>query len=99
MKIIISESQHNILSTKLWIQRRYELVKREFESAIDYTDPCSFDTFGEYERVVISYVMDGIHPDFYLLDNFDYNEAGYVISESFRPEMIKRYFNGRKNCE
>jgi hypothetical protein len=98
MKIIITESQNNRITTRVWVRRRYDLIRKEFKEAIANTDPCQFDYFVPYEMRVVNYIMDSIHPKFYLLDYFEYNEAAYVINVMFRTELLKIYDKGRKNC-
>ena len=98
MKIIITESQNNRITTRVWVRRRYDLIRKEFKDAIADTDPCKFDYFVPYEMRVVNYIMDSIHPKFYLLDYFEYNEAAYVINVMFRTELLKIYDKGRKNC-
>jgi len=98
MKIIITESQNNRIATRVWVRRRYDLIVKEFKEAIADTDPCKFDYFVPYERRVVNYIMDSMHPKFYLLDWFDYNEAEYVIDMMFRSELVKIYAKGKENC-
>ena len=73
MKIIITESQYKKLETKQWLLRRYNLLMSEYKEAIEELDPCKFDTFDKYEKRVIVYIMDGLHHEYYLNDNFDYD--------------------------
>lgn len=99
MKIIITESQNNRIATRVWVRRRYDLIVKEFNDAIADTDPCKFDYFVPYEIRVVNYIMDSMHPKFYLLDYFEYNEAAYVINEMFRAELVKIYAIGKENCD
>lgn len=98
MKIIITESQNNRIATRVWVRRRYDLIRKEFKDAIADTDPCKFDYFVPYEMRVVNYIMDSIHPKFYLFDWFEYGEAAYVINMMFRSELSKIYERGKENC-
>ena len=94
MKIIITESQHN----RLWLLRRYNLVKSEFDKTLDYVDPCEFKTFESYESYFYSVFMDAIHPEYYLIDNFDYNGTKEELIDLFYVELTEHYFDKKERC-
>ena len=94
MKIIISESQYN----KSWVLRRYDLVKNEFEETINYIDPCEFYTFDLYESYFLSVFMDSLHPEYYMIDNFDYDGIKEALTDLFYVELSEHYYNKKERC-
>ena len=98
MKIIITESQYKKLETRQWLLRRYNLLMSEYKEAIEELDPCKFDTFDTYEKRVIVYIMDGLHHEYYLNDNFDYDGMEDAIANMFYSEITEIYYNKKERC-
>jgi hypothetical protein len=98
MKIIITESQHKKLQMRQWLLRRYDLVKSAFNDAIDEVNPCRWPTFDLYETFFYSVFMDGLHPEYYLIDDFDYNGIKSVLMELFYVELTEHYYDKRQRC-
>ena len=99
MKIIITESQYDRLiktPNHIWVLRRYDLVKSAFKNAIDEVNPCRWPTFDLYETFFYSVFMDGLHPEYYLIDNFDYNGIKTVLMELFYVELTELYY--KRKC-
>ena len=94
MKVIITESQHN----KLWLLRRYDLVKSEFYETLGYVDPCKFKTFETYERYFYNVFMDSLHPEYYMIDNFDYDGVEKALMDLFYVELTEHYFDKKERC-
>ena len=94
MKVIITESQHN----KLWLLRRYDLVKSEFYETLGYVDPCKFKTFETYERYFYNVFMDSLHPEYYMIDNFDYDGVAKALMDLFYVELTEHYFDKKERC-
>ena len=98
MKYIITESQYKKLETRQWLLRRYNLLMSEYKEAIEELDPCKFDTFEKYENRVIVYIMDGLHHEYYLNDNFDYDGMEDTLADMFYSEITKIYYNKKERC-
>ena len=98
MKYIITESQYKKLETRQWLLRRYNLLMSEYKEAIEELDPCKFDTFDKYEKRVIVYIMDGLHHEYYLNDNFDYDGIKEVLMELFYVDLTEHYYDKRQRC-
>jgi len=92
MKIIITESQNN----RLWLLRRYKLVEDSFEETLDTINPCKFKSFDEYERRFVDVMMDELHPEYYLIDNFDYDGIISELKDMFYVELTELYYE--RNC-
>jgi hypothetical protein len=43
--------------------------------------------------------MDGLHPQYYLIDNFNYDLLYDVILDIFYVDSIKKYNSEIKNCQ
>ena len=95
MKFIITESQSN----RLWLLRRYDLVKKAFKEIDDYINPFLFDSFEDYERRFLQYMMDELHPYFYEIEEFDYDGVMKELQDMFYVEITESYFGsvGRNN--
>lgn len=98
MKYIITESQHKLLQNRLWISRRYDLVLKELKESIEGLDPCRFADFDDYEHRLTQYMMDGLHPFFYLTDDFDYNGMKNIFKDLFYVDITEAYHSGREKC-
>lgn len=92
MKIIITESQYN----RIWLLRRYKLVKESFNETLMYIkNPCKFDSFKHYERTFMDHIMDELHPEYYLIDNFDYYGIMSELKDMFNVELTKLYYKNK----
>ncbi len=98
MKIIITESQHNKLRMRQWVLRRQELFMREYNEAVEDVNPCNHEYGERYVNRVIHQIMDGLHPQFYLIDNFDYELLFEVIHNMIYDDLIKKYNLEIENC-
>lgn len=92
MKIIITESQNN----KLWLLRRYNLVKDSFEETVDTINPCKYKSFDDYERRFILIMMDDLNHLYYLIDDFDYHGIMSELKDMFYVELTELYYE--RNC-
>ena len=98
MKIIITESQHNKLKMKQWLLRRGELFMSEYNDSLTQTNPCNHDDSKSYVNRVIHSTMDGLHPQFYLIDNFDYDLLFNIIINMFYDDLTDRYQDKKERC-
>jgi hypothetical protein len=98
MKIIITESQHNKLQMKQWLLRRQELFMSEYNDSLTQTNPCNHDDSKSYVNRVIHYTMDGLHPQFYLIDDFDYELLFEVILNMVYVDLTEKYHLEIENC-
>lgn len=93
MKFVITESQYN----KMWILRRYHLVKNAFNETISWvgnsnlSNPCRFVSFSEFEKTFYYVLMDELHPHFYGDDDFDYNGVMAELTDLFYIDLTKYY--------
>ena len=92
MKVIITESQNN----RIWLLRRYDLIKEVFDECFNEIKPCRFKTFDDYESYFYNVFMEILHPDYYLFDNFDYNGIMSEVKDMFYVELNEHYFE--RNC-
>ncbi len=92
MRIIITEAQNN----RWWLLRRYKLVENSFEETLDTITPCKFKSFDEYERRFVDVMMDGLHPEYYLMDDFDYEGTMSELKDMFYVELTEIYYE--RNC-
>ena len=98
MKIIITEAQHNKLQMKQWLLRRQELFMSEYNDSLTRTNPCNHDDSKTYVNRVIHSTMDGLHPQFYLIDNFNYDLLYEVILDICYVDLTEKYYSEIKNC-
>ena len=98
MKYIITESQYNKLRMKQWLLRRQELFMSEYNDSLTQTNPCNHDNSERYINRVIHYTMDGLHPHFYLIDNFDYELLFEVILNMVYVDLSEKYYSEIENC-
>ena len=89
MKYIITESQYN----KLWLLRRYDLVKESFNVVSSYMDPCIFNSFDLFERIFLHNMMDDLHQYYYEINDFDYNGTMEVLGDMFYVDITEMYYN------
>lgn len=92
MKIIITESQYN----RIWLLRRYDLVKDSFEETVDTINPCKFKSFDDYERRFVLIMMGELHPEYYLINTFDYDGIMSELKDMFYVELTELYYE--RNC-
>jgi hypothetical protein len=98
MKYIITESQHNRLKTQQWLLRRYDLLMSEYDEAVTELDPCNYDESERYVNRAIHYIVDGLHPQYYLIDNFDYDLLFNIIINMFYDDLTDRYQDKKERC-
>jgi len=101
MKYIITEDQYDRLvnsSNRLWILRRYKLVRKSFMETLKNVNPCTFSSFEFYETYFYSYLMSDLHPEYYMIDNFDYNGVFEEMKDLFYVDLTEEYFRRKKNC-
>ena len=98
MKYIITESQHNRLKMQQWLSRRYDLLMREYNDSLTRTNPCNHDDSKSYVNRVIHSTMDGFHPQYYLIDNFDYDLLFNIIINMFYDDLTDRYQDKKERC-
>ena len=53
-----------------WLSRRYDLLMREYNQTLREIDPCNHDDDESYISSSVHYIMDGFHPQYYLIDNY-----------------------------
>ncbi len=94
MKFIITESQHN----RIWLLRRYDLVKNAFDESINDVDPCRWEDFKSYESFFYMIFMDSLHPEYYLIDDFDYNGIKEELMDLFYVELTEHYYDKKERC-
>jgi len=99
MKIIITEAQHNKLQMKQWLLRRQELFMHQYAKALRQISPCNHADSESYLNMMIHYTMDGLHPQYYLIDNFNYDLLYDVILDIFYVDSIEKYNSEIKNCQ
>jgi hypothetical protein len=92
MKIIITESQNN----RVWLLRRYELVKESFDETVLYVNICMFDSFDDYERRFMFVMMDDLHYLYYLIEDFDYEGIMSELKDMFYVELTELFYE--RNC-
>jgi hypothetical protein len=101
MEYIITESQYDRVaksSNRLWILRRYDMVKKTSIEVLKYVNPCKFNNFNDYESVFYNHLMDDIHQEYYLIDDFDYAGVVRELEKLFYVDITEEYFKRRKNC-
>ena len=81
-----------------WLLRRQELFMREYNEALEDVNPCNHDNSERYINRVIHYTMDGLHPHFYLIDNFDYELLFEVILNMVYVDLSEKYYSEIENC-
>lgn len=101
MKYIITEDQYDRIvqsPNRLWILRRYNLIRIVFLVTKNEVNPCKFANFQKYDTYFYNFLMDGLHPEYYLIDNFDYDGVVKELEELFYDEIIDEYRNKIRNC-
>jgi hypothetical protein len=101
MKYIITESQYNRIAqstNRLWILRRYNLIKQTSIEVLKYVNPCDFGNFDDYESVFYNHLMDDIHQEYYLIDNFDYAGVVKELEELFYVDITETYYDRKQRC-
>jgi len=101
MKYIITEDQYERIAyspNRLWILRRYDLVKKSFKETLKNVDPCILHPFEQYENEFYHTLMDDIHESYYLIDGFDYLGVFEELKDLFYVDLTEDYFLRKKNC-
>ncbi len=101
MKYIITEEQYKRIvysPNRLWILRRYKMIKKALKVALKYVDPCNFGYFELYENHVYNFMMDDLHQEYYLIDNFDYHNVVEELKDLFYVEVTEEYFERKRAC-
>ena len=94
MKYLITEDQYDRIvqsPNKLWILRRYNLIRDAFLDTMFDVSPFKFDTFEKYETYIYNVLMDNLHQEYYLIDNFDYSGVVKELEELFYDEIFNTY--------
>ena len=94
MKFIITESQHN----RIWLLRRYDLVKAAFDYTINYVNPCKWEDFDSYESYFYFFFMNVLQPEYSLIDNFDYDGTKEELMNLFYVELTEDYYDKKERC-
>ena len=81
-----------------WLSRRYDLLMSEYNDSLTRTNPCNHDDSKSYVNRVIHSTMDGLHPQYYLIDNFDYDLLFNIIINMFYDDLTDRYQNKKERC-
>jgi hypothetical protein len=71
---------------------------REYNQTLREIDPCNHDDSKSYVNRVIHSTMDGLHPQFYLIDNFDYDLLFNIIINMFYDDLTDRYQDKKERC-
>ena len=103
MKIIISEDQRDMIidiQSRNWVRRNYKLVKKELDETFKFTSDmiCRNDNYEDFEYRFFSVLMDGLHPYFYDIEDFDYKGVLNMLTDLFYVECTEFYFDGRRKC-
>ena len=103
MKIIISEDQRDIIidaQSRNWVRRNYDLVKQKLDETFEYTSDmiCRVDNYEDFEYRFFSVLMDGLHPYFYDIEDFDYKGVLNMLTDLFYVECTEFYFAERQKC-
>jgi hypothetical protein len=101
MKYIITEDQYDRIvqsPNRLWILRRYNLIMIAFLVTKNEVNPCRFTNFQKYDTYFYNVLMDGLHQEYYLIDDFDYAGVVKELEELFYDELIDEYRNKIRNC-
>ena len=81
-----------------WLSRRYDLLMREYNQTLREIDPCNHDDSKSYVNRVIHSTMDGLHPQFYLNHDFDYELLFEVIFDMVYVDLTDRYQDKKERC-
>jgi hypothetical protein len=65
---------------------------------MNYVKPCNFNDFDDYESYFYNSFMDELHPEFYLIDNFDYEGVKEELKELYYVDVTEEYHSRRENC-
>jgi hypothetical protein len=73
------------------------LVRDSFDEILMYIkNPCVYDSFEHYERTFVDLMLDELHPEYYLIDNFDYEGIVSELKDMFYVELTELYYE--RNC-
>lgn len=103
MKIKITEEQYDRVvnyQCRNWIRRRFNLIKKELQETFDITSDmiCRVDVYEDFKYRFFSVLMDGLHPYFYDIEDFNYNGVFNMLMDVFYVECTEFYFDGREKC-
>ena len=103
MKIIITEEQYDRVvnaESRNWIRRRFKLVEEELKDTYQLMKDniCRVDNYEDFEYRFFSILMDGLHPYFYDIEDFDYKGVLNMLTDLFYVECTEFYFAGREKC-
>ena len=101
MKYIITEEQYKRIAyspSRLWILRRYDLVRKSFKETLKNVDPCILHPFEQYENEFYHALMDDIHESYYLIDGFDYLAVFEELKDLFYVDLVEEYFERKRAC-
>jgi hypothetical protein len=71
---------------------------REYNQTLREIDPCNHDDSKSYVNRVIHSTMDGLHPQFYLNHDFDYELLFEVIFDMVYVDLTDRYQDKKERC-
>jgi hypothetical protein len=95
MKFILTESQEKLLNLRRrilsdeYLDHLYEIVIEGF----DYSDPCEFDSFGEYLDEIISGSEQTFLNSYVEMSDYDKNTQNYLhvyVSDLIREKYFLR---------
>ncbi len=104
MKYIITEEQYERVVdnlSRLWILRRYPLIKDLFFETLKSLDPCIFDSFEEYERVFYRIVTYSIDERYHLIRDLNFTGVLDVVEElknMFDDDLTEHYHLHKEHC-
>ena len=61
-------------------------------------NPCRFTNFQKYDTYFYNVLMDGLHQEYYLIDDFDYAGVVKELEELFYVDVTEKYYDGRRRC-
>jgi hypothetical protein len=74
------------------------MVRNAFMETLEYVNPCKYNSFEQYETVFYNHLMDDIHEEYYLIDDFDYAGVVKELEELFYVDVTETYYDGRRRC-
>jgi cell wall assembly regulator SMI1 len=101
MKYIITEDQYERIvysPSRLWILRRYNLVRKSFMETLKNVDPCTTNSFEQYENEFYLTLMDDLHELYYLIDGFEYLAVFEELKDLFYVNLTEKYFERKRAC-
>ncbi len=102
MRFIITEEQYKgvIDQSRMWVLRRYELVKVQLDLAFRITqdDICRYEKYDKFEYYFFSVLMDCLHPFFMDENDFNYRAVQEFLTDLFYVECTEFYFKNKERC-